>query len=65
MSLTKEGYRPRLIDERIARYLRIFGAVSIFAHINRISLFLSPFHLLLPVAGLSPARIVPCPAHKS
>lgn len=29
MSLTKEGYRPRLIDERIARYLRIFGAVSI------------------------------------
>ena len=29
MSLTKEGYRSRLIDERIARYLRIFGAVSI------------------------------------
>lgn len=29
MSLTKEGYKPRLIDERIARYLRIFGAVSI------------------------------------
>ena len=28
MSLTKEGYRSRLIDERIARYLRIFGAVS-------------------------------------
>ncbi|MBQ9327398.1 MAG: ATP-binding protein [Solobacterium sp.] len=29
MSLTKEGYRPRLIDDRIARYLRVFGAVSI------------------------------------
>lgn len=29
MSLTKKGYKPRLIDERIARYLRIFGAVSI------------------------------------
>lgn len=29
MSLTKEGYRPRLIDERITRYLRIFGAISI------------------------------------
>ena len=29
MSLTKEGYRPRLIDEQITRYLKIFGAVSI------------------------------------
>lgn len=29
MSLTKEGYIPRLIDEKIARYLRVFGAVSI------------------------------------
>ncbi len=29
MSLTKDGYRPRLIDERIARYLRIFGAVAV------------------------------------
>lgn len=29
MSLTKDGYKPRLIDERISRYLRIFGAVSI------------------------------------
>lgn len=29
MSLTKEGYRLRLIDERIERYLRIFGAVLI------------------------------------
>ena len=29
MSLSKEGYRPRLIDERITRYLKIFGAVSI------------------------------------
>lgn len=29
MSLTKEGYLPRLIDDKIARYLRIFGAVSI------------------------------------
>jgi len=29
MSLTKEGYKPRLIDERVARFLRIFGAVSI------------------------------------
>ena len=29
MSLTKEGYRPRLIDTKVARCLRIFGAVSI------------------------------------
>ncbi len=29
MSLTKEGYIPRLVDDKIARYLRIFGAVSI------------------------------------
>jgi hypothetical protein len=29
MSLTKEGYKARLIDDRIARYLRIFGAVLI------------------------------------
>ena len=29
MSLTKDGYRPRLIDERIARYLRINGAVAV------------------------------------
>ena len=29
MSLTKEGYKQRLIDERIERYLHIFGAVSI------------------------------------
>ncbi len=29
MSLTKEGYKPRLIDVRIARFLRIFGAISI------------------------------------
>ena len=29
MSLTKEGYKPRLIDAKVARCLRIFGAVSI------------------------------------
>ena len=29
MSLTKEGYKPRLIDDRVARYLRVFGAVAI------------------------------------
>ena len=29
MSLTKEGYKPRLIDSRIARYLKIFGAVLV------------------------------------
>lgn len=29
MSLKKPGYRSRLIDEKIARYLNIFGAVSI------------------------------------
>ncbi len=29
MSLTRDGYRQRLIDERIARYLKVFGAVSI------------------------------------
>ena len=29
MSMTKEGYKPRLIDSKVARYLRIFGGVSI------------------------------------
>lgn len=29
MSLTKDGYKLRLIDERLKRYLTIFGAVSI------------------------------------
>ena len=29
MSLTRDGYKQRLIDERISRYLRVFGAVSI------------------------------------
>ena len=29
MSLKKDGYKPRLVDEKITRYLRIFGAVSI------------------------------------
>lgn len=29
MSLQKKGYRTRLIDEKIRRYLNIFGAVSI------------------------------------
>lgn len=29
MSLTKDGYRPRLIDTKVARCLRIFGAVLI------------------------------------
>ena len=29
MSLRKDGYMPRLIDDKIARYLRVFGAVSI------------------------------------
>lgn len=29
MTLTPEGYRPRLIDDRIARMLNVFGAVSI------------------------------------
>lgn len=29
MSLTKDNYIPRLLDEKIARYLKIFGAVSI------------------------------------
>lgn len=29
MSMTKEGYKPRLIDSKVARCLRIFGAVSI------------------------------------
>ena len=29
MSLTKEGYKTRLIDNRITRYLRIFGAILI------------------------------------
>lgn len=29
MSLTKDGYLPRIIDDKISRYLGIFGAVSI------------------------------------
>ena len=29
MSLTKEGYKPRLIDDKVAKFLRVFGAVSI------------------------------------
>lgn len=29
MSLQRKGYRTRLIDEKIRRYLNIFGAVSI------------------------------------
>ncbi len=29
MGLTKDGYRQRLIDDRVERYLGIFGAVSI------------------------------------
>ncbi|HHT79582.1 MAG TPA: AAA family ATPase, partial [Actinobacteria bacterium] len=29
MSLRKDGYMPRLIDDKVARYLKIFGAVSI------------------------------------
>lgn len=29
MSLTKEGYLRRLIDEKLDRYLRVFGAVSV------------------------------------
>lgn len=29
MSLTKEGYLPRLIDKKITRHLHVFGAVSV------------------------------------
>ena len=29
MALTKENYRTRLLDKKIERYLRVFGAVSI------------------------------------
>ena len=29
MSLTKDGYMPRLIDKKIEKYLTLFGAVSI------------------------------------
>ena len=29
MALTEQGYKPRLIDKKIARYLDLFGAVSI------------------------------------
>lgn len=29
MSLTKDGYKPRIIDDKVAKYLRVFGAVSI------------------------------------
>ncbi|MCL2125958.1 MAG: AAA family ATPase [Oscillospiraceae bacterium] len=29
MSLKKEGYLPRLVDRKIERYLRIFGAILV------------------------------------
>ena len=29
MSLKKEGYMPRLVDRKIERYLRIFGAILV------------------------------------
>lgn len=29
MKLTKAGYIPRLIDDKIESYLKIFGAISI------------------------------------
>lgn len=29
MSLTRDGYKKRLIDEKISKYLKVFGAVSI------------------------------------
>ena len=29
MALTEQGYRPRLVDEKIKRYLGLFGAVAI------------------------------------
>lgn len=29
MSLKKEGYLPRIIDEKIEKYLKLFGAISI------------------------------------
>ena len=29
MALTKENYKKRLVDEKISRYLKIFGAISI------------------------------------
>ena len=29
MSLRRDGYKERLVDERIGRFLKIFGAVSI------------------------------------
>jgi len=29
MTLTEKGYKPRLIDEQISRYLKNFGAISI------------------------------------
>lgn len=29
MSLTEKGYKKRLIDDKIERYLDVFGAISI------------------------------------
>ena len=29
MSLTEQGYKPRLIDRKIAQYMGLFGALSI------------------------------------
>ena len=29
MTLTPEGYRPRLVDSKIKEYMQIYGAVSI------------------------------------
>ena len=28
MSLRKENYKERLIDEKISKYLKVFGAIS-------------------------------------
>ena len=29
MALTEQGYRPRIVDEKIQRHMRLFGAISI------------------------------------
>lgn len=31
-SVKPEGYLPRIVDEQVERYLRIFGAVEIEGH---------------------------------
>lgn len=72
MTLTKAGYRPRVIDEKIRRYLRIFGAVSIegpkwcgktwtaLRHANSVTYLMDPTdgYGVLETARINPSLIL-------